>query len=108
MNVRHLLPLVAGAALLAVPCVASADPYHSFGGEYERIGRVVAFQPYNLQLDRGPHIFLHKGTVILPTGLTLRNGMPVRVVGHDNPDGSFSADEIDLLPRGRFQELRPF
>ena len=40
---------------------------------------------------------LHRGTVIHPTGLTLRNGMAVRVIGHVTADGAFSADQIELV-----------
>ncbi len=108
MNARNVLPILAAAAAFCIPRIAGAElPYYN-AHEYERLGRVVNFQPYNLQLDRGPHMSLHNGTVIRPTGLTLANGMPVRVVGHDNRDGTFEADEIDLLPPGRLQYLRSF
>lgn len=80
-----------------VPTVGSADDLDG-GFEHRIVGRVISFEAYNLQLDRGPHIILHHGTVIHPTGITLRNGMPVRVFGHRTADGRFSADEIDLLP----------
>jgi hypothetical protein len=98
---RLLFALAAGAMLLA-PAVASAsDAESAYNDEHRLIGRVISFEPYNLQLDRGPHVILHHGTVIHPTGLTLRNGMFVRVFGHLTADGRFSADEIDLLrPQG--------
>ena len=94
-----------GAALL-VPAVASAQaaPAASAYAAYEHriVGHVIAFEPYRLRLDRGPaNIVLHRGTVIRPRGLTLRNGMHVRVYGHLANDGVFSADEIDLLPPSR-------
>ena len=95
MNRKALL----GAALLAslaVPAIASAQGYED--SEHRLVGRVIAFKPWNLQLDNGPHIYLHPGTVIRPTGLSLQNGMFVRVFGHRTADGNFAADEISLVP----------
>jgi hypothetical protein len=92
-------PLFLGAALaaiLAAPLAASAQAWG--GDEHRFVGRVISFKPWNLQLDNGPHIFLHPGTVIHPTGMTLANGMVVRVIGHRTSDGNFAADEVDLLP----------
>jgi hypothetical protein len=108
MNRKALL----GATLLAplaMPAIASAQGYdrdrddRRFDGdrddrEHRLTGRVVSFRPWNLQLDIGPHIYLHPGTVIRPTGLTLQNGMFVRVFGHRTADGNFAADEINLIP----------
>lgn len=101
---RFVLALSLGATLL-VPSIASADDPDG-GFEHRIVGRVISFEPYNLQLDRGPHIILYHGTVIHPTGLNLRNGMPVRVIGHRTADGRFAADEIDLLPPPRDPWLR--
>jgi len=89
--------ILLAAIVAALPIAASAQPYEG-GDEHRLVGRVIAFEPYNLQLDRGPHILLHRGTVIHPTGITLRNGMVVRVLGHRTADDNFSADEIDLIP----------
>jgi hypothetical protein len=75
---RFVVALSLGAALL-VPTVGSADDLDG-AFEHRIVGRVISFEPYNLQLDRGPRIILHHGTVIHPTGITLRNGMPVRVL----------------------------
>lgn len=88
------LGLSAAAVVFTAPLAASAYP-----GEFDHniTGRVQSFEPYNLVLDRGPHIYLHNGTVIRPTGLTLRPGMTVRVEGHATRDGNFSADSIDLI-----------
>ena len=91
---RLALGATLGSAALAIalaPMMALAQGY-----EHRFVGRVVDFEPYNLQLDRGPHIYLHKGTVLRPRGLNLRNGMPVIVIGHQDVNGSFQADEIDL------------
>ena len=88
-----------GAALLAplaIPTIASAQGYEN--SERRFAGRVISFKPWNLQLDNGPHIYLHPGTVIRPTGLNLQNGMFVRVVGHRTTDGNFAADEVTLIP----------
>ena len=93
--VRRAALALAATAAVAAPLAASAQQY---GDERRLVGFVVAFQPYNLQLDHGPHVVLHRGTVIHPRGLTLQNGMRVRVYGHRQPDGTFSADQIDLLP----------
>jgi hypothetical protein len=91
---RPLLSLAALALVASAPIVAGAQGY-----EHRFAGRVVEFSPYNLQLDRGPHIYLHKGTVLRPRGLNLQSGMPVIVVGHEDVNGSFQADEIDLADR---------
>ena len=95
MNRKALL----GAALvapLAVPAIASAQSLDD--PEHRLVGRVISFRPWNLQLDNGPHIFLHPGTVIHPTGQTLENGMYVRVFGHRTRDDNFAADEVDVMP----------
>jgi len=95
MNRKALL----GAALLAplaLPAVASAQDADDF--ERRFTGRVISFKPWNLQLDKGPHIYLHPGTVIRPVGLTLENGMYVRVIGHRTKDDNFAADEVTLIP----------
>ncbi len=86
--------LLAAATLAPLAAQADADDF-----EHQLTGRVISFEPYNLQLDRGPHIILHRGTVIRPTGLDLHGGMIVRVYGHRTERGNFSADEIDLIPR---------
>ncbi len=88
-------------ALAAAPAAAGAQGY-----EHEFFGRVVNFEPYNLQLERGPHIYLHHGTVLRPRGLNLQPGMPVRVIGHRDVNGSFQADEVDLVDVLR--RARPF
>ncbi len=89
----------AAAAMLLAPAAASAQAYGSY--EHHITGRVIESKPWHLRLDRGPAVVLHPGTVIKPRGLTLQNGMAVRVYGHVAADGAFAADEIDLLPAGR-------
>ncbi len=68
------------------------------GGELN--ATVSSFSPYNLYLNNGVHVELHNGTVINPTGTTLRPGMRVRVMGNRNGDGSFNANEIDVVGNG--------
>jgi hypothetical protein len=115
MNRLHLTRIAAVAALLALPTAAFAqtDPnWHGggygdrgYGGYVDREGQiggiVSSFWPYNLDLDRGTHVSLHNGTVINPTGITLRPGMRVQIYGHWRRDGAFEANEIDVRPRGR-------
>ena len=65
-------------------------------------GRVTNFSPYNLDINNGPHIKLHNGTVIHPTGTSLQPGETVMVYGHPNGDGTFEADRIDVVSNGRY------
>jgi hypothetical protein len=95
MSMRSLVLAASACAVLAMPGLAGAtDDYRAV--EQRLVGRVISFEPWRLQLDRGPRIVLHRGTVIHPTGLSLQNGMFVRVFGHVASDGAFSADEIDV------------
>lgn len=96
MPMRSLVLAASACAVLAMPALAAADDYRAV--EQRLFGQVISFEPWHLQLDRGPRIVLHRGTVIHPTGLTLQNGMSVRVFGHVASDGAFSADEIDVMP----------
>lgn len=102
MKFRALFGFAVAATLVA-PLAASAQDYdgrHHDRDGHQLVGRVVDARPYHVQLDHGPEVFLHDGTVIRPRGLTLRDGMPVRVFGHRTERG-FSADEIDLVRRDR-------
>ncbi len=60
-------------------------------------GSVRSFSPYNLYLSNGTHVVLHNGTVINPTGSNLGAGQRVRVIGSWNQDGTFNANEIDVV-----------
>jgi hypothetical protein len=123
---KSVLVALAVAGLAAAPLAASAqrypnDSYPNGGaypqdnrgsdrrdrddrGNYNRngyrtstlSGRVTAFSPYNLDISNGPHIRLHNGTVINPTGAALNAGERVTVYGHPNGDGTFEADRIDV------------
>jgi hypothetical protein len=113
---KSFLGALALAAVVFVlsPSPAPAQPYQ--GGPYnpqnyvrvrnEVSGRVTAFEPYNLWLDRSLHVVLHHGTVINPTGITLRHGMEVVVLGHWNRDGSFEANQVDV--RGERFRREPY
>ncbi len=63
-------------------------------------GSVRSFSPYNLYLSNGTHVVLHNGTVINPTGANLGSGQRVRVIGNWNQDGTFNANEIDVVGNG--------
>jgi len=63
-------------------------------------GSVRSFSPYNLYLSNGTHVVLHNGTVINPTGANLNSGQRVRVVGNWNQDGTFNANEVDVVGNG--------
>lgn len=60
-------------------------------------GSVSSFSPYNLYLSNGTHVELHNGTVISPTGANLVRGQRVVVRGNWNSDGSYNANEIDVI-----------
>jgi Domain of unknown function (DUF5666) len=66
-------------------------------------GSVSSFSPYNLYLSNGTHVELHNGTVINPTGTNLTAGQRVRVIGNWNGDGTFNANEIDVVGNGRYR-----
>ena len=63
-------------------------------------GTVSSFSAFNLYLNNGQHVNLHQGTVINPTGTTLQPGMNVTVFGHGNNDGTFEADQINVIGNG--------
>jgi hypothetical protein len=101
---RALAASVAASAALALPLVASAQPTYarapSYAHQEDQIqGRVVSFDgQFALQVhdSRGyvDNVRLHQGTVINPTGLTLRPGMAVSIMGVGR-GGVFEANEID-------------
>lgn len=114
----HLLlnalgPILA-LALLGVPSLASAQdaggaapaatlpPYArpAVPSDEETIhGRIASISgPYDLSVndDRGfvDKVRLHQGTIINPTGITLRAGMSVTIMGYTH-GSSFDANQID-------------
>jgi hypothetical protein len=83
--------------------VAQAYPpppvYYPERHEHRIFGWVSGSEPFNIWLYKGPHVHLHQGTVINPTGITLSPHMHVEIFGHWNYDGSYHADRIDVLPQ---------
>ena len=72
----------------------------NYGRGNQLTGTVSSFSPYNLYLNNGLHVELHNGTVINPTGTNLSPGMRVRIIGARNSDGTFNANEIDVVGNG--------
>src|SRR5471030_1298990 len=66
-------------------------------GQGQLTGVVSAFSNFNLQLNNNQNIQLHQGTVINPTGTTLRAGMQVQIYGRNNGNGTFEADTINVV-----------
>ncbi|MBC5810550.1 MAG: hypothetical protein GIW95_06825, partial [Candidatus Eremiobacteraeota bacterium] len=60
---------------------------------------VSSFNRFDLYAQNGVHVILHQGTIINPTGHTIQAGERVTVYGHQNGDGTFSADRIDVGQR---------
>ncbi|MDQ2858160.1 MAG: hypothetical protein M3R53_05860 [Candidatus Eremiobacteraeota bacterium] len=66
-------------------------------------GDVSFFSGFDMTLRNGQQVRLHQGTVIVPTGTTIRPGMRLAIAGRTNADGSYEADRIDVLDRnGRY------
>jgi len=99
--------VLAGAAL-ATPVASSAQAqpgspvpsYASASNDLSLRGVVASYDgKYVLQVrDRAGYldnVRLHRGTVINPTGLPLRNGMRVTVYG-SNAGTTFAANEVDV------------
>lgn len=109
MKHRNVLTGLALAAVLAgplatAPLAASAQMYgggQSMGMQdhHHVMGRVASFSGYDLRLDDGRRVQLHQGTVINPTGWTIRPGQRVAVTG-SWVQGRFQADRINVMRRG--------
>lgn len=74
--------------------------YGGYGQNGNLTGVVSSFSPYNLYLNNGLHVVLHDGTVINPRGTNLTAGQRVRIIGYRNQDGTFAANEIDVVGSG--------
>lgn len=103
--IRSLLTGPALAAVLVVPLAtaplaASAQTYGPgvVQNRHNIIGRVTAFSGYDLQLNDGRSVRLHRGTVINPTGWSIRPGQRVAIT-ESWIRGQFQADRIDVLRR---------
>jgi hypothetical protein len=114
MKTSSLAVALASAALIALPAAASAEYQNGGPGGWQNnrwenrevTGRVTGAWPYNLDVSGAPHVRLHNGTVIEPTGTTLQPGMRVRISGHPNRDGTFEADRITVENSRRRTEYR--
>ena len=113
MRPFRIVAALIGAAALAAPLAALAQdapagpppPAPSYArpiapnGEETIHGRILSIDgKYRVQLrdDHGfvDNVEMHQGTVINPTGLELRPGMEVTIVGY-NRGPLFAANEID-------------
>jgi hypothetical protein len=111
-DTKIVLPALLAAALLAAtPGIASAQGYpgHANAGYNQGYGNrnqqtavtgvVTYFNRYDLRIRTGfgeAQVQLHQGTVINPTGASLREGMIVSVAGRRGRDGVLRADRIDV------------
>jgi hypothetical protein len=95
------------AAIAAAPLAALADNdwgQHR-GGNYSNFaaraqGTIAETRGSMLRMDDGRPVYLHRGTVINPTGITLRPGMRISVSGSPGGNGGINADVIDVAQRG--------
>lgn len=94
-QITKALTIAATAGLLVFPIAANA----AVPGVSQMHGRITALKSkYDIHVENRKgeidDVTLHPGTIINPTGLSLRPGMRVTILG--NPSGqSFRADEID-------------
>jgi hypothetical protein len=115
-DTKIVLPaLLAGALLLTMPGMASAQGYpgngnagynEGYGNRNQQTaisGVVTYFNRYDLRIRTGfgeMQVQLRQGTVINPTGANLRNGMIVSVAGWRGRDGVVRANRIDVQHGG--------
>ncbi|MGH7707936.1 MAG: hypothetical protein ACREM8_15405 [Vulcanimicrobiaceae bacterium] len=94
-QIVRAIAVAAAIGALAAPAVASTI----VPSETTLKGTITAFNgKYDLHV-RDHHgkiedVQLHRGTIINPTGLTLRPGMTVTILGNEN-NGSLAANEVD-------------
>lgn len=97
MKSRLALQVIAAVAVAALPLAASA----AVPGQEQLKGTVTAFNgKYSLHVEDTKSkdidaVQLHQGTIINPTGLTLRPGMKVTILGTPSAGGVLDANEID-------------
>jgi hypothetical protein len=94
-------PLVAQAQPIVVeqPVVVAPQPGAPFVGTHELRGTVTYFNAFTMDVRAAGEVIpvhLHQGTIINPTGLTLHEGMYIRVFGFW-ANGNFQADRIGLI-----------
>ncbi len=118
--------LIVGALLLTVPATAFAQGYPSqgqgygngnygtqgygnrgrggyYGARADVSGIVTYYNRFDLRVrigGRDQYVRLHQGTIINPTGISLRPGMRVNVAGMRERNGTLDANRIDVQRRG--------
>ncbi len=103
-SLAKTLALATAVTALSAPLVAQA----TVPGQSQLKGTVTAFDgKYGLHVQT-PNgdidaVALHRGTIINPTGLTLRPGMKVTVLGNET-QGTFAANEIDTPYHVRYAQ----
>src|SRR5579872_2613418 len=106
------IALALGILAFAAPVVAQAEPIlieepvvvaqqvgAPFVGTHELRGTVTYFNAFTMDVRAAGEVVpvhLHQGTIINPTGLTLHQGMYIRVFGFW-ANGNFQADRIGLI-----------
>ena len=94
-------------ALALAPLAALAQPYnyppppsgYQQGGARDVIVWISSVQGSSFTTGDGRTVFLHRGTIINPTGITLRPGMRVHVWGWTAHNHNINADKVSVLPR---------
>lgn len=89
--------IVFALAAASIPLASSAQMY-GHGMKSDR-GVIASVNGTNVRLEDGRTIFLHNGTVINPTGITLRAGQRISVMGTRGGRGAINANEIDVMGR---------
>ena len=102
LSLTKSFALSAAITAFAAPLAAQA----AVPGQTQLKGTVTAFDgKYGLHVQAPggdvDAVTLHQGTIINPTGLTLRPGMKVTVLGNQDAAGTFAANEIDTPYRVR-------
>jgi hypothetical protein len=99
------LSLIIAATAFTVPVVASAQGYGNNGAPVNgerftrRAGVIASVQGSSVTLQDGRTLFLRQGTVINPTGRTLRSGQRITFSGMRDGRGRINATEIDVMRR---------
>jgi hypothetical protein len=91
------------AATTIAPMAASAQDSPRMAAQtfrHAEAGRIRSVHGSSLTLEDGRVVFLHEGTVINPTGTTLRRGMEITIRGNRDGYKRFNASVIDR--RGTF------
>ena len=114
----RLLALALAAATLAagvLPVAASAQQYGGYNGynnsgydnggyrrgnrNREARGIVANVDGTDLTLRNGRHVYLHRGTIIRPTGASIVTGQRIMARGFDAANGNLRANEVSVEAR---------